>query len=497
MNTKVVDDEDYYAEKASELSPLNHTPKDIRPVGEYREYRGIKVSVAQKYGVTMTDKERVYPYPSGGKKIRIFPKEFRTESMKGSAELFGQNLFGSGGRFITITEGEEDAMSAYQMINEGSAYNNPVVSLPSANPSSKLWDNVKDYLNSFEKIILSVDTDEPGNKVAERISQMFPGKVYRVNHGQYKDANDFLQEGKSKEFKNLWWKAERVKPETILCTAEDFLKLYNDTPEHEYFKTGIPELDEKILGIHKGYFTVIKAPTGLGKSEFMRYLEWQALSKTDYKIAVCHLEESKLRGVLGLVSYNLGTNVTRKDLVEKFNLQEKFAQSVEKLTKAEQFYQFSIRTDDTYLDVVDRIKYLVAAMEVDFIFLEPIQDVVNIGNTSEKESQLSDFASILSRLASELNVGIVTIAHTNEDGEIKYCKMIGQKAGFEIVLERDMDNEDHAEANRTYVRVGRKNRVGGGSGPAGALDFDLESYTLTPVKGPDAPVFVDDKGVDF
>ena len=78
--------------------------------------------------------------------------------------------------------------------------------------------------------------------------------------------------------------------------------------------------------------------------------------------------------------------------------------------------------------------------------------------------------------------------------------MIGQKAGFEIILERDMDNEDPAESNRTYVRVGRKNRVGGGSGPAGALDFDLQSYTLTPVEGPKEPDTTktsDDEGVVF
>jgi hypothetical protein len=34
--------------------------------------------------------------------------------------------------------------------------------------------------------------------------------------------------------------------------------------------------------------------------------------------------------------------------------------------------------------------------------------------------------------------------------------------------------------NTTHVRVGRKNRVGLGNGPAGKMKFHLDSYTLKP-----------------
>ena len=55
----------------------------------------------------------------------------------------------------------------------------PVVSLPSATPSKKLWEKCTEWLNSFEKIILSVDNDEAGNAVADRMAKLFPNKVYR------------------------------------------------------------------------------------------------------------------------------------------------------------------------------------------------------------------------------------------------------------------------------------------------------------------------------
>jgi replicative DNA helicase len=44
------------------------------------------------------------------------------------------------------------------------------------------------------------------------------------------------------------------------------IRLYEHTPNYEYCPTGIDELDEKILGLHKGALTIIVAPTGLGKS---------------------------------------------------------------------------------------------------------------------------------------------------------------------------------------------------------------------------------------
>jgi hypothetical protein len=53
------------------------------------------------------------------------------------------NLWNAGcAKYVTITEGEVDALSAYQMLL--SNYVNPVVSLPSATPSKKLWENCRE-----------------------------------------------------------------------------------------------------------------------------------------------------------------------------------------------------------------------------------------------------------------------------------------------------------------------------------------------------------------
>ena len=216
----------------------------------------------------------------------------------------------------------------------------------------------------------------------------------------------------------------------------------------------------------------------------MRYFEYQCLTKSNYKLAFMHLEESKLRSVLGLVSYELQDNLTLKKFIENKGREDDVRAAIERLTESERMMQFSFRPEDGYEDLLEKIKFLKAAFDIDFVFFEPIQDLVN---GEDKEGKLADLSSRLGTMASELDVGIITIAHQNQNGDTMYATMIGKKAAFEILLQRDQEAENSQERNRTYVRVGRKNRVGLGNGPAGALDFDHESFTSTPVMPPTAP----------
>ena len=461
-------------------------PKDIKESkGTFVGMRGITQTTMEKFNVKTDGDKQHYVYPSGGVKTRyISTKDFSASNLR-SDELFGMNLFAvNASRIVTITEGELDAMSAWQMLSQGSTYVNPVVSLPSATPSGKLWEKCKGWLDSFEKIILSVDNDDAGRKVAERISLMFPRKVFVMNHGDHKDANDFLQAGDQKAYKGAWWGAKPYRPDDMLVDADDYLNLFDESPDFEYFTTGIPELDEKILGINKGYFTVIQAPTGVGKTEVMRYLEYRCLTTSNYKFAYMHLEESKLRSVLGLVSYDLNDNLTLKKFIDEKGREEDVRESISKLTDGERMLQFSFNAEDGYEVLLDKIKYMKAAFDIDYVFFEPIQDLVH---GEDKEGKLADLSSRLGTMASDLDVGIVTIAHQNQNGDTMYATMIGKKAAFEILLERDQEAEDFQERNRTKVKVGRKNRVGLGNGPAGALDFDVDTYTLKVVHGPQEP----------
>jgi len=361
-------------------------------------------------------------------------------------------LFRSGSAgAVTITEGELDAMPDFQML--GSQY--PVVSLPSATPAKRLLENCKDWLGSFEKIYLSLDADEKAEKFAIALMNLFPGRVYKVPHDKFKDANAFLEAGQGNAYKRAWWNAKLYTPENIYASEEDFLTLLHDTPDHSYVPTNIKKLDDKILGLMQGHFTVIKGPTGIGKSELMRYIEYNFISNyPEVTFASWHLEETKLRGILGLVSYALKDNLTRKDLITDKNRMADVEESIKSITNKSGYMQFHLREQDGAEALIDQIRILTQVYGCKYVLFEPIQDVINTGSEDSKEPVLADLAVRLSKLAADLNVGIVTIAHTNEDGEVKYCKMIGQRASVVIDLTRDKDSDNHLDKN-TLKQIGR------------------------------------------
>ena len=452
--------------------------------GEFVEYRGIQPRTMETFScktyfdVNGNPTKHVYVYPDGGTKTRTFPKEFHVKNFK-SDSLFGMNLFPAGSaEAVTITEGELDAMSAYQML--GSKY--PVVSLPSATPSRKLLENAKDWLGSFKKIYLSLDSDDKADKFATSLMHLFPGRVYKVPHDKYKDANDFLQAGAGELYRKAWWSSGLYTPENIYATEEKFLELLHDTPDHTFVPTGIVSLDQKILGLMQGHFTVIKAPTGIGKSEFMRYLEYNFIKNhKEVRFATWHLEETKLRSLLGVVSYYLNDNLTRKDLIKEKRRMEDVEDAIRYITHNTGYMQFHL-DDANADDLVEQIRVLTQVYGCQYVFFEPIQDVVTVSNEDSKESILADLSVKLSKLAADLNVGIVTIAHTNENGDPKYCKMIAQRASVIIDLDRDKDADNLLDKNTTKLVV-KKNRPCGFEGEAGELLFDSETFTLSEKDG--------------
>ena len=458
-----------------------------RPVSGSMKFvgmRGIDAQTMEAYGVLtrVVDGKPVaqeYTYPSGGVKVRSLPhKGFSVRGAFKSDELFGMNLFTLGSsKRLTITEGELDALSAYQMLGGSSGrYENVVVSLPSASPSKNLWANVKDWVDAFEEIILSVDNDERGNEIAEKINNLWPNKVRRVDHGKYKDANEFLQAGKGAEFKSAWWNAPKYVPDNVLHSSSDLLELFDKQENHIYVPTGIAEFDAKAMGLMQGHFTVFKAPTGIGKTELMRFLEWNFLQK-GVSFATMHLEETKLRSVLGLVSYDLGDNLTRKDLVEGKGRVDDVRESIKRLGDSELYYQYFLKDGQGEEELIANIRLFKEAYGCRFVLFEPIQDVISVSSEENKESRLAELAVRLSKVAADLNVGIVTIAHTNEDGDVKYCKMIGQRASMIVRLDRDKDAEDEVDRNTTRLYI-EKNRPTSEEGYAGSMLFDGKSFTM-------------------
>jgi len=465
-----------FATKGGKKGDTMESELNFEPIG----YRGVDKSICEKYNIlTGLDAEgkevsRVYPYPHRPK-VRILPKDFTQNKGFTNDHLLGMDFFNAGSsKKLTIVEGEDDWPSAIQLLGDRW----PVVALPGAGSIKQVLKNPKcyNYLKSFDSIVIATDGDEAGDKTAEILTKAFPNKCYRVSMTKHKDPNDYLTSGDGSDFLYAWMNAQKYTPPNVLNTPDQFLSLYKEAPDHQYVPTGIEALDDKILGLMQGHFTVIKAPTGIGKSEFMRYLEYQMLLQ-EVPIAAWHLEETKVRTLLGLVSYHCVDNLTRQDIIQEKGKDKEVQDAIYDLTKDENFYQFYLDDTEGADELCDQIRYFSEVCGCKFIFFEPIQDVISSSSEDGKEQALADLSVRLSKLAATLGVGIVTIAHTNDQGEPKYCKMIGQRASVIIDLHRDKDTEDTDEKNTTYLKV-EKNRPASIDGPAGAMQFDLKTFTM-------------------
>jgi hypothetical protein len=85
----------------------------------------------------------------------------------------------------------------------------------------------------------------------------------------------------------------------------------------------------------------------------------------------------KRQSLLGLVSYELNDNLTRRDLIEEKDADDLVIEAIQQLTKDELFYQFYLSDGQGADDLCDQIRYFSQACGCKFVFFEPIQDVVS------------------------------------------------------------------------------------------------------------------------
>lgn len=437
-------------------------------------YRGIKKDTLEKYGVYFTSqdgKETVhYTYPNGTKH-RELPKTIRNSGKMD--HFYGAEDY-NGGKVLTITEGEEDRLSVIQMMGDW-----PCVSVPSATPSRGFWDNAQKYLVNFEKIVLSVDTDEPGQKLKEKFYRLFPGKVHEINHGRYKDANEFLQEGAYKEYKAAWWSAQKIIPHGFISSPEQWEKVLSEETPYEYVPTPVEALNRKIKGFVKGGITVIKALPGTGKTSAFRYFQHHLLKNSDARIAVLHMEEMNSTTGRGLVTYELECNVNTKEEAEYNGVDEKVViETIRDLTKGDRFVTFSIDPSNAIQDTLDKIRICREVYGVDYIFLDHLQRLAYLSGVENATSGLTSLAVNIVDMTRKDAFGVIAISHVNDDGATKYAKAVEEEAIIVIEMSRDKKAEDPDERDTTYLDI-TKNRPFALTGSAGCLEYD---HTVTTVR---------------
>ncbi len=467
------------ASQYRDLTPLSERPVAIRS-------RSLSTSTVQRYqvGVNMDPEskvEAIFPrFNEAGEhianQIRYEEKDFRTEGPINEAILFGQTAFPSGGKSVTITEGNYDAMAAFQLT--GSRY--PNVAVMSASSAKKEVVRSFEYLDSFEEVVINFDSDEVGQKAAKEVAQLFsPGKVRILKLQKHKDANEYLINGLNKEYINEWFRAEKFKPDGILLGSE----MWEIIRDHKIPKS-VPfpweGLNEKTFGMRASEVTLILADTGVGKTTICKEIEYglltnEELVKDNVGVGFLHFEEPKYDTAIGLMSihnqkpYHLpDTERTEEELKEAYD-------DVINNDRVVIWDHFGSNDVDT---VLSKIRHM-AAMGCKYVIIDHLSIIVS-DHSGDERKQLDEISTKLKTLIMNLGVHAICVIHINRKGEARGSAGPEQIANTVIRLTRDKKCADDWRRNITEIEV-EKCRLSGRTGPACLLFYNDRLHRLEEV----------------
>jgi len=479
--TEGVNSDEDYSKASYHQSETFHDPSTTY---QYVAMRGITADTMQKYKVLTkvsgdgSPLSIGFPYTADGQTLKVrslLKKDFHSVGDMKNATLFGKHLFPPGSsRSITITEGEFDTLAVYQMLASGY----PVVSVRSSSSAAKDCAAERDYLNSFERIYLCLDADEPGTRATLEIAKLFDfNKVYHVKlDPALKDANAYLQDGKTDQFKRTWWNSKRFVPEGVLSTFQEF----DDIIDHSDKKVGVPypfpTLQEMTYGIRTGETVLFTAMEGIGKTEIIRAIEYHLFTTTSDNIGIIHLEEGKERALKGLAGYQLKAPVhLPSSLASNEDVKTALHTVVGRDDRLHLYSHFGSSDPSVILDT---IRFLATACKCKYIFLDHITMVVS-GLGEEDERKTLDFISTrLAMMVEELDFALIFVSHVNDEGKTRGSRNISKIAATWIDLSRNQQAPSEEERNTTFLTI-KKNRFGAHTGPAGQLFFDLNTFIVT------------------
>lgn len=471
--------------EVTKISKLTPVPGTFSPLHD----RKISLETAKKYGVTGTAERHIYPYYDRdnhhiANKVRnISDKTFFSEGDIKSAGLFGQQLFPPGSaKAITLFEGECDAMAGFEM--NGSRY-------PSVSVKNGASGAVKDvathfeYLNSFESIVICFDKDDgkvvgesiiyPGQEAAAHVAAMFPiGKVRVLTLREGKDANEYLQKGKTREFTDEWWKAPVFIPSGVKLGKE----MWDEIKEPKNFETvsyPFEGVDKYTYGIRLSEFVVINAETGVGKTSFIKEIEHHLLRNSPRGIGFMHFEEPNADTALGLMSIEANKPLHLPDVRKEVTTDE-----------LRGYFDATVNNDRCVIwdhfgsnsihEVLSKVRHM-HNLGAKYIIVDHISIIVS-DQSGDERKQLDEIATKLKTLCMELNIAVIAIIHQNRQGQIRGTAGVEQLANIVIKLNRNKEDPDEWRRNVTKVTI-QKNRFSGMTGPCSYLWYNPTTGRLS------------------
>ena len=466
------------------------------------KYFGVRHSFDEKSGEVT---EQYYPVTQEGQisgyKIREVPKNFRSVGRTGAdCEMFMAFRFNRGGKYLLITEGEVDSLSAYQILKDynskrGSDFETAVVSpTTGANSQKQIAANYK-FFDLFDQIILAYDNDKAGQEALEKIIPVLPKGKVKIMQMRFKDANEYLEKGKEKEFINDFYAAKSYVPVGVVASNQ-----ISEAMREEIQVPRIPlppfmhRLQDMMAGgIPLGRIVNLGSASGTGKSTICDEILYFMLFNSPHKVGIVTLESTTGQYGIKLLSRHISKKLellgpeTAFEMLQQEDIKKKEYELFNNEEGEPRFYLVDDRDGDV-TNIQSAIENLIISCGCKVIVLDPLHDVISSLPLEEQENFMSwQKGMVKSHMCTFLNV-----CHTRKTGngqksgstgadlheeDLMGNSAIYKSAACNLMFSRNKEAEDELEKNTTIMKA-TKIRWTGKTGIAGKYYYDNEKHRL-------------------
>lgn len=462
--------------------------------------RGLSMKTAQQFdyrvGVQRGEAVQIAPYHDAtgrvvAQKIRPADKsKMHWVGDKANAlPLFGQAKWKAGGRMIVVTEGELDAMSVAQAMNNTW----PAVSIPDgAQSAAKAVAKAIDYLESFQRVVFMFDMDDPGREAAAKAAALLtPGKAF-IAELPLKDASDMLQAGRGKEVVDAAWNARAYRPDGILSVSA--LRDKAIEPPAYGLPFPFPSLTRATYGIRRRELYGYGAGVGSGKTTLFKQLMLTTMfpdlieDHGDIPLAplaprpvgALLLEENPVKTVRTLG----GMLVGRRVHVPGVDFDPKaLAEAIDRMEGL--FFPYDHFGAKDWASIKERIRYMILGLGIKDIFLDHLTALIAFEDDDRKA--LDHIMADLASMVEQYDATIHFISHLTtptgtaheEGGRVLEKHFTGSRAIARwshnlFALERDKQSPD----SPTTFRILKERETGDATGKTFGLRYDRETGLL-------------------
>ena len=399
--------------------------------------------------------------------------------------LFGKNTCKKYGRWLILTEGEEDCMAAKHMTTVGLASSmSPfdVCSLPNGASLDKTTLAEQAFFKEYKNVFLCLDNDDAGMeariKLADWLSQLTSVYIVKLDPAIGKDASDYLKAGKVTEFRTAITAAVLYEPEGIMNGSDISLESLLE-PEAEGYLLPFKGLHDKLHGVRKGEIMTVCAGSGIGKTTVVREIVHSLISQ-GLSVANVALEDQMKVTAKALIALDMNIPLSR------------FRFSPPSKEEAQASYDKMVGNGKTFFfkhfgglndkNLMSTLYSYAKSKEVDFIVLDHLSMVISASDTQNERKAIDTLMTQLADMVVETGVGLIQIVHlkrTTEGksyahgGEVELTDLRGSAAleqlSWAVVgIERDQQGDDN---NFSRIRI-LKNRTFGFTGLSDTLYYN-------------------------